>query len=251
MVAYTQVISLRLDIRIDDLIVKKLRRPRPAGDLPFIEIQQSPKEAELSLLVENLDLHKVRELPGERLDALLKSRKIGLYLSPQQGLHIVVRELRPKFANRPSGIAKETRKRRANAGLRPRSFKDDAVENFDLVKVVPLGFKELSPLVNGGFHNGVLIRSERNLWSVVFEEILVNVEAGAKSLQRGLQAFDGVLLLRVVKALIVHAGDGQQHPKIAGLRKERRLVPESIEIDVVIESRTLFPRLDGPVEAEH
>jgi hypothetical protein len=251
MVAYAKMISLRLDIRVDDLIVKKLRRVRPARDLPFIKIQQSPKEAELPLLVQNLDLHKVPELPGERLDSLLKSRKIGLYLRPQQGLHIVVSELRPQFANRPGGIAKETRERCANAGLRPRSFKDDAVEDFDLIEMVPLGFKELSPLVNGGFHYGVLIRSERDLWPVVFEEILVNVEAGAKCLQCGFQAFDGVLLLRVVKALIVHTGDAQQHPKITGLRKERRLVPESIEVDVVVERRTLFPRLDSPVEAKH
>jgi hypothetical protein len=78
MVAYTQMIALRLDIRVDDLIVKKLRRLRPARDLPFIEIQQSAKETELSLLVENLGLHKVRELSGERLDALLKPREVGL-----------------------------------------------------------------------------------------------------------------------------------------------------------------------------
>ena len=63
------------------------------------------------------------------------------------------------------------------------------------------------------------------------------MEAGAKCLQRGLQPLDGILLFRVVKALVVHAGDAQHHPKIAGLRKERRLVPEPIEVDVVVERR--------------
>jgi len=95
MVADTQMISLRLDIRVDDLIVKKLRRLRPTRNLPFIEIQQSAKETELSLLVENLDLHKVRELSGERLDALLKPREVGFDLRPQQSLHVVIGELRP------------------------------------------------------------------------------------------------------------------------------------------------------------
>jgi hypothetical protein len=55
----------------------------------------------------------------------------------------------------------------------------------------------------------------------------------------------------MVKALIVHAGDAQYDPKIAGLRKERRLVPESVEVDVVVERCTFFPRLDSPIEAEH
>jgi hypothetical protein len=85
----------------------------------------------------------------------------------------------------------------------------------------------------------------------VFEEILVDVKAGTKCFQRRLQALDGVLLLRMVKALIVHAGDAQYYPKIAGLRKERRLVPESVEVDVVVERCTFFPRLDSPIEAEH
>ena len=102
---------------------------------------------------------KSRELPGECLDALLKPRKVGLDLRPQQSLHAVVGELRPQFANRASGIAEETGERRADACLRPRPFEDDAVEDFDLIEMVALGFKELPPLVDGGFHNGVVIRA--------------------------------------------------------------------------------------------
>jgi hypothetical protein len=71
-------------------------------------------------LVENFDLHKVRELAGERLDTLLQPGHVGLDLRPQQGLHAVVGELRPQFANRPGGIAKETCERHAHAGLRYR-----------------------------------------------------------------------------------------------------------------------------------
>jgi hypothetical protein len=182
MVAYTQMIPLGFYVGIDNLVVEKLRGRWPTRNLPFIEIQQSAKETELSLLVEDLGLHKVRELSPERLDTLLKSREVGFDLRPQQGLHVVIGELRPQFTNRPSGIAEEAGERRAYAGLRPRSFKDDAVEDFYLIEMVALGFKEPAPLVDGGFHNGVLIRSEWNLGPVALEEILVDVEAGTKCL---------------------------------------------------------------------
>ena len=64
MIADAQMIALGLDIRVDHLIVEKLRGLRLARDAPVVVIEQPAKEAELPLLVENLDLHEVRELPG-------------------------------------------------------------------------------------------------------------------------------------------------------------------------------------------
>ena len=57
----------------------------------------------------------------------------------------------------PAGSLKETGECHAYARLRPRSFEHDAVEDFDLVEMVALGFKELPPLLDGGFHNWVVI----------------------------------------------------------------------------------------------
>ena len=73
MVADAQMIALGLDIRVHHLIVEKLRGLRLARDAPFVEVQQPAKEPKLPLLVENFDLHEVRKLPGERLDALLQA----------------------------------------------------------------------------------------------------------------------------------------------------------------------------------
>ena len=117
-----------------------------------------------------------------------KPRKVGLDLRPQQGLHAVVGELRLQFANRAGGIAEEAGECRADARLRPRPFENDAVEDFDLVEMVALRFKELPPLLDGGFYNGVVIVRERNLRPVLLEEVLVDMEAGAKGLQARLPA---------------------------------------------------------------
>ena len=96
MVADAKMIPLGLDIRVHYLAVfEKLRGLRLARNAPFVEVQQPAKEPKLSLLAENFDLHEVHKLPGERLDALLQSRKVGFNLRPQQSLHAVVGELRP------------------------------------------------------------------------------------------------------------------------------------------------------------
>jgi len=50
----------------------------------------------------------------------------------------------------------------------------------------PLRFKEFSSLVNSRFDNGVIIFCERYVGAVRFEEVLVNMEAWAKSFQRRL-----------------------------------------------------------------
>src|ERR1019366_4054027 len=107
----------------------------------------------------------------------------------KQRLHAVAGELRLQLANRASGIAEKASERRAHAGLRSRSFEQDAVENLHLIKAVALRLKELSPLLDGRFHNRVVVFREWYVGTVRLEEILVNVEAGARRLQRRIQPF--------------------------------------------------------------
>ncbi len=147
-----------------------------------------------------------------------------------------LRELRLQLANRASGIAKEPSERRAHAGLRSRSFEQDAVEDLDLIKMVALRLKELPPLLDGRFHNRVVVLREGYVRPVRLEEILVDVEAGAEGFQRGFQPLDRILLLRAVEAFVVHAGNTEHHAEIAGLGEEGRLIPEPVEVDVVVES---------------
>ena len=77
-IAYPQMIAFRFDVGVDYLIVEKLRGLRPAGNTPVVIIQQPAEEHELSLLIQDLDLHEVRKLPSECLHALVESSKIVL-----------------------------------------------------------------------------------------------------------------------------------------------------------------------------
>src|ERR1700686_3021860 len=101
--------------------------------------------------------------------------------------------------------------------------------------MVQFRFKELPSLVNSRFDNGVIVCCERYVWAVRFEEVLVNMEAWAKGLRRRLQPLHRILLLRAVKTFVVHAGNTENHSKIAPLRKECRFSPEAIEVDVVVQ----------------
>ena len=77
--------------------------------------------------------------------------------------------------------------------------------------MVALRFKELPPLVDRRFDNGVIICCERYVGAVRFEEVLVNMEAWAKGFQRRLQPLHCILLFRAVKTFVVHAGNTENH----------------------------------------
>ena len=83
MIADAQMIAFGFDIRADDLIVEKLRGLRPARNAPIVVIQQPAEEHELSLLIQDLDLHEIRELPSECLHALVEPSKIVLNMRTQ------------------------------------------------------------------------------------------------------------------------------------------------------------------------
>src|SRR3984885_3324246 len=172
-------------------------------------------------------------------------------MCPQQLLHAVVSELRFEFGNGALWIAEQASEGRAYTGFRPGAFEQDAVEDFNLIEMVPLRFKELPSLVNSRLDNGVIICCERYVGAVRFEEVLVNMEAWTKGFHRRLQALHRILLLRAVETFVVHAGNAENHADITALGKEGRLVPEAIEVDVVVESRTLFPGLDDSIETQH
>src|SRR5277367_1744389 len=117
--------------------------------------------------------------------------------------------------------------------------------------MLPLGFKELSSLVDSCFDNGVVISREWYVRTIRFEEVLVDMEAWAKGFQSCLQPLHRVLLFRAVETFVVHTGNTENHTHIAALRKEGRFIPKAVEVDVVIESRTLVPRLNDLIETQH
>src|SRR5271168_440442 len=107
--------------------------------------------------------------------------------------------------------------------------------------MVALGFKELPSLVDSRFDDGVVIRGERYTGTIRFEEVLVNMEAGAKCLERRLQPLHRIFLFGVVKTFVVHARNTQYHAHVAALCKEGRFIPEAVQVDVGVESGTLLP----------
>ncbi len=245
------MIAFGFDVRVHDLIVEKLRGLRLTGNAPVVEVKQPAKECELSLPIQDFDLHEVRKLSNKCLHALIEAPNIVLDMRAQQRLHAVAGELRLQLANRASGISEKASERRAHAGLRSRSFEQDAVENLHLIKMVALCFKELPPLLDRRFHNRVVVFGEGYVGPVRLEEILVNMEAWAERFQRRFQPLDRILLLRAVQAFVVNAGNAENHADIAGLSEEGRLIPEPVQVDVVVESRTFFPRLDDLIETQH
>src|SRR5260370_36831602 len=113
--------------------------------------------------------------------------------------------MRLQLANRASGVSEKASERRAHAGLRSRSFEQDAVENLHLIKMVAFCFKELPSLLDGRFHNRVVVSGERYVGAVRFEEGLVDIEAWAKRFVRRFPPLEPQLLLRAVPAFPVNA----------------------------------------------
>src|ERR1035437_6640680 len=142
-------------------------------------------------------------------------------------------ELGAEFAERAGRVAKELGEVRTDPALRARPFKDDGIEDFDLIELVAFALEELPPLVDGGFNDRVVVPCKRYIGAIRFEEVLVDVKAGAECFQRGLQSLDRVLLFRVVKAFVIDARNAQNHAHIAALGEKGRLIPEAVEVDVV------------------
>src|SRR5712692_2827762 len=111
------MVALRFYVGVNHLIVEKLRGPRFARNTPAVIIQQAAEKGELSLLIQDLDLHEVRKLPSECVRVLVEPSKIALDMHTQQRLHAVARELRFEFGNCSLRIAQEASQRRADTRL--------------------------------------------------------------------------------------------------------------------------------------
>jgi hypothetical protein len=116
---------------------------------------------------------------------------------------------------------------------------------------VALRFEEPATLFDSGLHYWVVVASKRDFRTVCLEEILVDMKALPESLEGGFQPLHCVLLSRGIEAFIVDALNLQDHPEVSRLCEKRCLIPETVKIDVVIESGALFPWLDNLVEAQH
>src|SRR5580698_2531826 len=153
MIANTQMIALGLDGRIDNLVVKELRRLRLASNPPVVVVDETPQELELATLIQNLDPDEIAELARECLDALFKPCNLGLDLRSKQLFHAATGKLRLQLVNCSGRITEQARECSSDARLRPCAFEDDAIKYLDLIKPVALGFKEPPPLVDGRFYD--------------------------------------------------------------------------------------------------
>src|SRR5438445_7945143 len=99
------MIAFGFNVGVDHLIVEKLRGLWPPGNTPVVIIQQAAEKRELTLPVQDLDLHEICELPSECLHVLVEPLKIALDMRTQELLHVVVGELRFEFGNPALWIA--------------------------------------------------------------------------------------------------------------------------------------------------
>src|ERR1035437_7066683 len=117
--------------------------------------------------------------------------------------------------------------------------------------MIPFSVKELSALIDCRCHNRIVVLGKWNVGAVRLEEVLVNMEAWAKCFQRGLQPLHRVLLLGAVKTLVVHASNSEHHAHVTALGEKGRRIPETVQIDVVIQCSAVFPRLNDLIETQH
>jgi hypothetical protein len=171
------MVAFRFDVGVQHLVVEKLRGLGPAGNAPVVIVQQASKERKLFLLIQNLNLHEVGELASECLDVLIEPSNIVLDMGAQQRLSCC--RWRTALVVRQQRQPDRARGERApfSRHLRPVALKQNAIEDFNLIKMVALCCKELPPLVDSCFHNRIVIRRERYVGALRFEEVLVDMEA--------------------------------------------------------------------------
>src|ERR1017187_1351688 len=100
--------------------------------------------------------------------------------------------------------------------------------------MVSLALEELPPLLGRGLNDRVVIACKRYIGTVGLEEVLVDVKAGSEGFECGFQPLYRVLLFRVVKTFIVHAWDTQNHAHVAALGEKAGLIPEAVQVDMVV-----------------
>src|SRR5580692_1707777 len=112
------MVALRLNVRVDDLIVEKLRALRIPGNAPVVVVQKAAEEPELASPVQNLYRDEVAQLPHEGLDTLFESGAVTFDLASQQSLHATACKLGPEFFEGVSGILGQPGKGWTDTSLR-------------------------------------------------------------------------------------------------------------------------------------
>ena len=82
--------------------------------------------------------------------------------------------------------------------LRPCPFEQNHIENFDSIETFALGLKELATLFDGGPYHCIFVASERNLWPVRLEQVLIDMKTGTECLECRFQPFYRILLFGAV-----------------------------------------------------
>src|ERR1039458_7211774 len=91
----------------------------------------------------------------------------------------------------------------SNARFCSLRFIDDHVIDVDLIEAVGLRLKELSALLDSGIYQLVAVCLKRDLWIVLFEEVLIDEVIGTEKLERGLQMLHGKILSTLVRGFVV------------------------------------------------
>ena len=77
------------------------------------------------------------------------------------------------------------------------------------------------------------------------------MKAGSEDLQSSFEPFDGILLGRLIQALVINATNTEHDSQIATLGEEHFVIPEPIEVDLSVERARFVPRLENTVDTEH
>ena len=88
-------------------------------------------------------------------------------------------------------------------------------------------------------------------WVTASDPAFLRILARAELLECRLQPLYGVLLLRVVEAFVVHARYAKHHPEVARFGQKGRLVPETVQVEVIVQRGGVLPRFDDLVDAQH
>ena len=127
----------------------------------------------------------------------------------------------------------------------------NAVEDLNLIEIIVFGPEELPPVIHFGLDDRVLIACERDLWTIRFEQILVDMESRAERFKRSFETLDGILLACAVKTLVIHSRNSEHYTQVSALGQKDRFTPRAEEIDVIVQRSGFFPRLDDLVDTHH
>jgi hypothetical protein len=136
-----------------------------SGNTPVVKVDGPPKEREGCFFALCLDGYQVRELAREVFDALGRLHQIRVDIRAQQTFRCIGAEPRLEVLV-PLWVARHLSRRGKEAGLGPGAFKQDHIENLDLVQPIALGPEELPPLFDGRVDKRIVVGRKENVRTV-------------------------------------------------------------------------------------